>query len=224
MSALRALIFDMDGVLIDSEPFWHDAEIAGLARAGLRLTREDCLRTTGLRVDAVVAHWFARAPWTSPSPEEIGRAIVARVVELVEREGMLKPGVEAALAFAGRAGLRTALASSSPSTIIAAVLDRFDLWGRFEVVHSAEDEPFGKPHPGVYLHAAAKLGVPPEACAAVEDSPNGVLAAKAARMACLAIPEPALAGHRFFAIADAVIDSLARIDEAFWHRLAETGL
>jgi HAD superfamily hydrolase (TIGR01509 family) len=211
---LRALIFDMDGVLIDSEPFWHEAEMAAFALAGLRLTRDDCLRTTGLRVDAVVDHWFSRAPWTAPSPREVEAAIVRRVIELVGERGALKPGVHQALAFAERAGLRTALASSSPSAIIAAVLEKFALRPRFEVVHSAEGEPHGKPHPGVYLHTAEKLGVRPEECAAVEDSPNGVLAAKAARMTCVAIPEPALRGHRFFAIADAVIESLDGLAEA----------
>lgn len=211
---LRALIFDMDGVLIDSEPFWHEAEMAGFALAGLRLTRDDCLQTTGLRVDAVVDHWFSRAPWTAPSPGEVEAAIVRRVIELVGERGALKPGVHRALDFAERAGLRTALASSSPSAIIASVLEKFELRPRFEVVHSAEGEPHGKPHPGVYLHTAEKLGVRPEECAAVEDSPNGALAAKAARMACVAVPEPALRGHRFFAIADAVIESLTGLEEA----------
>ena len=68
---LRALIFDMDGVLIDSEPFWHEAEMAGFALAGRRLAREDCLKTTGLRVDAVVDYWYSRSPWESPSPREV---------------------------------------------------------------------------------------------------------------------------------------------------------
>jgi HAD superfamily hydrolase (TIGR01509 family) len=210
---VQALIFDMDGVLIDSEPFWHEAEMAGFALAGLRLSAEDCLRTTGLRVDAVVDYWLSRTPWTSPPPREVEAAIVRRVIELVRERGALKPGVERALAFAAGAGLRIALASSSPAAIIATVLEKFGLRSRFEVIHSAEEEPYGKPHPGVYIHTAEKLGVRPAGCVAVEDSPNGVLAAKAARMGCIAIPEPALRGHRFFAIADAVISSLDETDE-----------
>jgi sugar-phosphatase len=206
---LRALIFDMDGVLIDSEPFWHEAEMAGFALAGVKLTREDCLATTGLRVDAMVDHWFARQPWTTPSPREIEDTIVRHVIALIRERGALKPGVDSALAFAARAGLRTALASSSSSVVIDAVLDKLGLRPRFEVIHSAETEPYGKPHPGVYIHTAEKLGVRPEECVAFEDSPNGVLAAKAARMGCIAVPEPALQGHRFFAVADAVIGSLA---------------
>lgn len=220
---VRALIFDMDGVLIDSEPFWHEAEMAGFALAGLRLTREDCLTTTGLRVDAMVDHWFARAPWVTPPPREVEAAIVRHVIALIRERGTLKPGVENALAFAARAGLRTALASSSSSVVIDTVLDKLGLRSRFEVIHSAETEPYGKPHPGVYLHTAEKLGVRPEECVTIEDSPNGVLAAKAARMGCIAVPEPALQGHPYFAIADAVIGSLEEIDaigEALWSRLA----
>lgn len=215
------MIFDMDGVLIDSEPFWHDGERLAFGRAGLRLTREDCLRTTGLRVDAVVDHWYARAPWASPPPWEVEATIVQRVIELVRERGEIKPGVDRALAFARRAGLRTALASSSPSVIIDAVLEKFGLRPCFEVVHSAEGEPYGKPHPGVYIQTAEKLGLRPEECVAIEDSPNGVLSAKAARMTCIAIPEPPLRGHPWFAIADAVVDSLEEIDEALWSRLAD---
>jgi len=210
---LRALIFDMDGVLIDSEPFWHEAEMAGFAQAGLALTREDCLTTTGLRVDAMVDHWFARKPWTAPPPREIEAVIVRHVIALIGERGVRKPGVDRALAFAAQAGLRTALASSSPSVLIDAVLAKLGLRDRFEVIHSAEGEPYGKPHPGVYIHTAEKLGVRPEECIAIEDSPNGVVAAKAARMGCIAVPEPALQGHPWFAIADAVIESLEEIDE-----------
>jgi sugar-phosphatase len=205
---IRALIFDMDGVLLDSEPFWHEAEIAAFALAGLRLTVEDCLRTTGLRVDAVVDYWLSRAPWASPPPQDVEDAIVQRVIDLVRQQGTLKPGVEQALACAERAGLRTAVASSSPPAVIEAALEKLGLRQRFAVICSAAGEPYGKPHPGVYLQTAEKLGLRPEECAAVEDSPNGVLAAKAARMACIAVPEPALRGHPFFAIADAVISSL----------------
>src|SRR5262249_13731773 len=112
-SMLRAVIFDMDGVLIDSEPFWHQAEMESFALAGVRLTHEDCLSTTGLRVDAVVDHWLARRPWTAPSPCEIEAAIVCWVIELIRERGMRKLGVDGALAVAVCAGLRVALASSS---------------------------------------------------------------------------------------------------------------
>jgi mannitol-1-/sugar-/sorbitol-6-/2-deoxyglucose-6-phosphatase len=216
---LRAMLFDMDGLLIDSEPLWHDAEIYAFGLAGLRLTKEQCLETTGLRVDEVVEFRYAESPWTAPSQEAVAEAIVARVVELVHTRGVLKPGVDEALGVARAAGLRVALASSSPYVIIDAVLDTFGLRSAFELIHSAQDEARGKPEPDVYLTAARKLGVEPAACVALEDSPNGVVAAKAAGMKCIAIPEPILRHDPRLARADAILESLIEVDAQLLNRL-----
>lgn len=216
---LRALLFDMDGVLIDSEPLWHRSEISAFAEADLALTAEDCLRTTGLRVDETVAYWCERFPALAPSPNTLVADILARLIRLVREEGEAKPGVDEALAFAHRAGLRLALASSSPYAVIEAVTARLGIASAFEVIHSAEEEERGKPDPAVYLTTARKLGVDPADCVAIEDSPNGLLSAKAAGMRCLAIPEPALRGDPRFALADAILSSLVEIGEEVWNRL-----
>lgn len=216
---LRALLFDMDGVLIDSEPLWHRAEIAAFAEAGLALTPTDCLRTTGLRVDETVAYWCERFPTLAPSRNALTADILERLIRLVREEGEAKPGVAEALAFARHAGLRLALASSSPYTVIEAVTARLGLASAFEVIHSAEEEERGKPDPAVYLTTAHKLEVGPASCVAIEDSPNGLLSAKAAGMRCIAIPEPALRGDPRFALADAVLSGLEEIGEEVWNRL-----
>lgn len=216
---LCALLFDMDGLLIDSEPLWHEAEVYGFGLAGLCLTPEQCLETTGLRVDEVVRVRWAERPWAAPSQDSVAAAIVERVVELVRAEGVLKPGVAEALDFARASGLRIALASSSPYVIIDAVLDAFGLRSAFEVIHSAEEEARGKPEPDVYLTAARKLGVEPAACLALEDSPNGVVAAKAAGMKCIAIPEPVLRNDPRLARADAILASLTEVDAELLGRL-----
>lgn len=209
---MRAILFDMDGLLIDSEPLWHEAEIYGFGLAGFRLTPEQCLETTGLRVDEVVRFRYARRPWESPSREAVAAAIVDRVVDLVHAKSVLKPGVAEALDCARGTGGRIALASSSPYVIIDAVLDTFGLRSAFEVIQSAEEEARGKPEPDVYLTAARKLGVDPMACVALEDSPNGVVAAKAAGMKCIAIPEPVLRDDPRLARADAILGSLLEFD------------
>lgn len=209
----------MDGLLIDSEPLWHEAEIHGFGLAGLCLTPEQCLETTGLRVDEVVRFHYARRPWASPDQEAVTAAIVERLVELVHAKGVLKPGVAEALDCAHESGGRVALASSSPYVIIDAVLDTFGLRPAFEVIHSAEEEARGKPEPDVYLTAARKLGVDPAACVALEDSPNGVLAAKAAGMKCIAVPEPVLRDDPRLARADAILGSLTEFDAALLDRL-----
>ena len=217
--ALRAILFDMDGLLIDSEPFWHEAEIHGFGLAGLHLTAEQCLETTGLRVDEVVSFRYGQTPWESPSQEVVTEVIVERVVALVKEKGTLKPGVAEALEFARSAGLRIGLASSSRYLIINAVLDTFGLRSAFEVIHSAEEEVRGKPAPDVYLTAARKLGIDPADCVAVEDSPNGVLSAKAAGMKCIAVPEPALRDDPRLAEADVVIGWLGELDAELWEAL-----
>jgi len=215
----RAILFDMDGLLIDSEPLWHEAEIHGFGLAGLRLTPEQCLETTGLRVDEVVQFRHAQQPWDAPGQDVITEAIVERLVALVHTKGVLKPGVAEALACAQGFGARVALASSSPYVIIDAVLDTFGLRPAFEVIHSAEEEVRGKPEPDVYLTAARKLGVDPAACMALEDSPNGVLAAKAAGMRCIAVPEPVLRDDPRLARADVILESLLEFDAALLNRL-----
>ena len=105
--------------------------------------------------------------------------------------------------------LPLAVASSSSGEMIAAVMERLGIGGYFRILQSAEHEPYGKPHPGVYIEAARRLGVAPEHCLAFEDSPNGVIAAKAAKMACIAVPDPAIRADRRLCIADAILPSLA---------------
>lgn len=207
----RALIFDMDGVLIDSEPLWHEAEIAAAGETGLVLTPEDCLRTTGLRIDEVVAYWCESHPHLAPRREVLIASTLDRLVELVSRRGKPKPGVDEVLAFARSRGLRLALASSSPYRVIHAVLDALALHSAFEVIHSAEEEARGKPDPAVYLTTVRKLGIEPERCIAVEDSPNGLLSAKAAGMKCIVVPEPALWADPRFEMADARVSELGEI-------------
>lgn len=185
----------MDGVLVDSEPLWQIAEIESFARVGVVLTNAECLQTIGLRIDEVVAYWRARKPWSGES--DLAEVIVARVITLIGERAVAKPGVEKALAACERRGLRVALCSSSARRIIDAVLLRLGIAHRFAVIHSAEHERFGKPHPAVYESTARLLGVDPEECVAIEDSPNGVRSAVAAGMRCIAVPErddPVFAG------------------------------
>ena len=187
---LEAAIFDMDGVIIDSEPMWREVEIELFGAIGIPLTDEMCKETMGLRVDEVVAFWFERHPGHTGQAAALVEDIVAGVVRLIEERGEMLPGVPEAIAIFEERGLKLGLATSSFYEIIEAVLTRFDLKGRFEIVHSAQDEEFGKPHPAIYLSTAAKLGVEPERCVAIEDSPNGVLSAKRAGMKAIAVPDP----------------------------------
>jgi mannitol-1-/sugar-/sorbitol-6-/2-deoxyglucose-6-phosphatase len=216
---IEAVLFDMDGVLVDSEPLWARAEVEVFAQVGLALTLADARDSMGLRTEEVVAFRFARAPWPGPSPAEVGRRLDARVQQLVRAEGQALPGARESVAAARARGCKLALASSSSRAMIEAVLARLGLARAFDHLQSADGEPLGKPHPAVFLKAAAALGVPPPAALVVEDSLRGLVAAKAASMRCLAVPdEPGRRDPRF-ALADALLPSLAAWDAGVWARL-----
>lgn len=217
--SVQAVIFDVDGVLIDSEPFWRESEIEVFARHGVRLSESDCLLTVGMRIQEVADYWFARRPWQGAAPDLVAGEILQGVIERVKTRGAPMPGLAEAIRLLRERGLRLALASSSARILINAVLDRLGLRSAFDAVCSAENEPLGKPHPGVYLSAAALLALPPEACIAVEDSINGVLSAKAAGMRCIAIPLPELRGDPRFTQADAIVDSLAGINSTLLQKM-----
>lgn len=218
-SRRTAVIFDMDGVLIDSEPLWRRAEIEVFGAVGIALTEADCMRTTGLRIDEVVAFWQRQRTWAGPTAVAVAQGIVTRVVELVQQQGEPLPGAFPALDFFAARGLPLGLASSSPRRLIDAVLARLGIGPRFAAVHSAEGEALGKPDPAVYLHAAEQLGHHPARCVAIEDSIPGVLAAKAAGMGCIAVPAPEHRSDPRLAAADVVLGSLLELDDAVWRRV-----
>ena len=184
-----AAIFDMDGLLIDSEPLWDKAELDVLASIGVDISRRSELPDTlGLRIDLVVDLWFARQPWNGPSREEVTNRVITRAITLVEETRPLLPGVREAVALCKAQGLKVGLASASPLHMLERILEMFDLHSQFDAIASAEHLPYSKPHPQVYLDAAAKLGVDPLTCVTLEDSVNGMIATKAARMRSIVVP------------------------------------
>lgn len=186
----QAAIFDMDGLLIDSEPLWHRAEIEVFGSVGLLLTEEQCRETTGVRIDEVVRIRHRQQPWHNRSLEQVEREIVAEVQRLAVTVGRAQPGVHEVLAGFAAAGLPMAVASASPRAMIAAVVEHLGIAPYFSALCSAADELHGKPHPAVYLNAARQLGVAPGRCVAFEDSVPGVQSAHAAGMTVVAVPDP----------------------------------
>jgi sugar-phosphatase len=214
VTAFEAAVFDMDGLLVDSEVLWHEAELEILVPLGAPIDPAAARATKGLFVEEVVAHWHGRSPWSAPSVRDVADRILDRVGTLVESKGRLLPGALRALDMTGRLGPR-ALASSTPTTLIMRTLEHFDIADAFDVICSAEDEAYGKPHPAVFLTAAQRLGVDPRACVVFEDSEAGVLAAKAARMTCVAVPAAEDRGRPGFGIADVVLPGLQDLDETW---------
>lgn len=186
---IQAAIFDMDGLLIDSEPLWEQAEHEIIASLGVDTSRvHELPETLGLRIDVVVDLWFNLMPWSGPSCAEVTARVIKRVIELVEQQRPLKPGVREALILCKSQGLKIGLASASPLSMQEKVLEIFELRDYFDTLASAEHLPYSKPHPQVYLNAAAQLNISPVNCVALEDSATGMIASKAARMRSIVVP------------------------------------
>ena len=207
-SKLKAVIFDMDGVLIDSEPLWKIAEIEAFKKVGIDLTQTDCEETVGLRMDEVVKLWYDRVGWEGKSLEEVENDVVDIVIREIKAQGTAKEGVNEALAAIQKAGYKIGLATSSAMRIAKTVLEKLDIENYFKAVCSAENEIKGKPHPQVFISCAQALEIEEGECLVIEDSFNGALAAKAARMKVVAIPEKSHNYDKRLIIADKILDSL----------------
>ncbi len=209
---LAAALFDMDGLLTESESRWRIAERETAEALGLPLTDHDFELTMGVRMADVAKRWFEWHPWEGgPSAGEVAAMVVDRVVELTAGAVAL-PGVPEALDLVAERGLRVALCSSSDQRLIDATLDALSLADRFEVIHSAENDHHGKPHPEPYLVTARELGIDPQHCLVFEDAVSGCVSGKAAGMAVIAVPAPHSRGAASFGFADVVLESLDHLD------------
>lgn len=216
---VEGLIFDMDGVLLDSEPFWRAALIQELADLGTTLTEQEAAETMGIRIDQVLEIRQKTHGWTGKSIPDAVDSILNRVIGEVQKSAVLLPGVKEVLHMARTHSLSIGLATSSPARLIEAVLGALNLKEWFEVTRSAESLRYGKPHPEIYLITAEALGIAPEKCLAIEDSLNGVISAKAARMKCVAVPEKISTDLPGFAVADLKLSTLTELQEQVFRQL-----
>ncbi|MFA5916704.1 MAG: hexitol phosphatase HxpB [Candidatus Gracilibacteria bacterium] len=219
---IEGIIFDMDGLLIDSEPLWQEAEINSFKKVGINLTVEQTTKTTGLHVDEVVEYWYSLFPWNEKDlgKKEVSKNIVTMVKDLINSKGVEKAGVAKIISFLKSKNINNiAIASSSEYSIIETVINKFNIRDYFNVINSAQDEEFGKPHPGVYISTYKKMGLKPEQCLSFEDSLNGVISSKAAKVKCVAVPEIININNNKFLISDLIIKSLNDFGENEWLKL-----
>ncbi|ELY3854670.1 hexitol phosphatase HxpB [Providencia huaxiensis] len=206
---IQSVIFDMDGLLIDSEPFWAQAELEVFSQLGVDVSIADTLPDTlGLRIDHVVELWYHASPWQGCSQEEAKQRIIDRVVGLVEETRPILPGVQHAMELCRSMDIKIALASASPLYMLEKVLNLLDIRDYFSAVVSAADLPMSKPHPEVYLKAASELSTKPINCVSLEDSFNGMISAKAARMRSIVVPDSQHFNDPRFGLADIKLTSL----------------
>ncbi|MDA9665999.1 hexitol phosphatase HxpB [Bacteroidota bacterium] len=188
-SKISAVIFDMDGLIIDSEPLWKIAEIETFKEIGFDFTIEMCAITTGMRIDEVVEFWRKKLKWQKFSNNEIVDTIQNKMVQLILQRGKLLPGIIEALNLLKANDVLIALASSSSMSLINATVDTLKIREFFNIIHSAENEIAGKPNPAVFLSTAKMLEVQPNKCLVLEDSKAGMNAGLNANMRTVVIPE-----------------------------------
>lgn len=209
-----AVVFDMDGVLVDTEHLWDEVREALTEEWGGRYTPEAQEAMMGMS-SVEWSRYLHETVGLREPPEVINAEVVRRMLARYELDLPVVPGAVESVTQLAEDGFRLALASSSNRELIDAVLRRLNLTALFDVTVSSEEVARGKPAPDVYLEAARRLGVEPPRCAAVEDSASGIRAAHAAGMRVIAYPNrhyPPAADA--LALADAVLDSAAEIGGA----------
>lgn len=204
---IKAIIFDMDGLLVDSEPYWNKARQNIAAAAGQEWTEDDHRAVKGVSTQEWVDYMIERLD-LALSPQEIQDQVVNRLIELYQQRIPFLPGAVEAVDFA-RQHFPTALASGSHPSLIEAVIRDARMQGKFQVVLSADEMGAGKPAPDIYLETARRLRIEPEQCVCLEDSGNGILSGKRAGMKVIAVPDPQSPPQAdILAQANLVLDSL----------------
>jgi HAD superfamily hydrolase (TIGR01509 family) len=210
---IEAVVFDMDGVLVDSEHVWDEVREALARERGGTWSDRAQRDMMGMSSPEWSRYMHDQVGLAEP-PEEINRLVVER---MLERYAGAPPVYDGAVAAVERLAAEwpLAIASSSNRELIDAVLAATPLGGLFELTVSSEEVARGKPAPDVYLEAARRLGVAAERCAAIEDSHNGIRAAKAAGMRTLALPNPVYPpAAEALALADVVLGGLDELTPA----------
>lgn len=201
----------MDGVLVDSEPLWEEAETELLKSKGVAydpLFRDKVVGLGQVECSKLIIAEFG----LNCSPEELIKRRIEILFQIYDKKLAMFEGAKSLVEKLKNGGIKTALASSSPMNVIEYTLEKFSLGGLFNAVVSGDCVQNGKPAPDIYLLAAEKLGENPSECAAVEDSPRGAKSAVSAGMFCVAIPDKRLKSGQF-EICDAVCGSIAEAGE-----------
>ena len=186
---LSAIIFDMDGLLVDSEPVWHEVEIGLIESHGYVYSEAVRSQGIGMRVDEFAAILQQHYPKLGDSAAAIESAITDGLLALPPERIKARPGADEIVRYAAARNIPRAIASSSTQVVIEHFVRLMGWAALIPNRFSAQFMARGKPAPDIYLHAAERLGLPPETCLALEDSRAGTQAAQAAGMTCFTVPD-----------------------------------
>lgn len=212
----KAVIFDMDGVIVDSEGLWARAEKEVFSSLGVAMDEASCQQTKSMTTAEVTAFWYARSPWQGKAMDEVEQMVVDRVIELIEKENCEIDGIVELVKQLKSLGLKIGLATNAPYQIVPKVLSKLALSSLFDCTVSAEFEKQGKPHPDVYLTASRQLGENAKNCIAIEDSKSGIRAAKRAGITVIGFTNKGRNGH--LEEADGQIEDFTNIDWEIFRR------
>ncbi len=219
--AINTVIFDMDGLLIDSEPIWQKATNKVFEGLNIKLSDEQYHITTGLRTNEFLQHWFRVFKIDEKLLQQVEDEIVALVIDEVKTTKPLMAGVNYIIDFFKKRTFKVGLATSSPPILIDGVLKTFGLENSFDAIASANFCNYGKPNPEVYLYCANLLQSTPNECLCFEDSINGMIAAKAAKMQCVVVPYPHQAKDARWSLANLQLSSLVNFNDLLLQKLEQ---
>ncbi len=202
----------MDGLLLDTEPLWGESMLRVAGKHNIPITREKFKETTGLRIYEVTRHWELHYPWEGKSAQEVADEIITDIIDASKNKATVLKGVEDSLKLLKANGYKIGLASSSTKRMIDELVAHFGLTQYFDEITSADAVELGKPHPAVFLHCAQLLGSAPYECLVLEDSVNGMIAGKAARMKVIVVPDELHFDDPRFTLADMKLKSLEQLD------------
>lgn len=188
LSHKKAVIFDLDGTLVDSMWMWKSIDIEYLSRFGLECPKDLQKEIEGMSFSETASYFKERFK-LEVSLDEIKEAWVQMSLEKYQREVSLKPGARAFLDYIKEQGMAVGIATSNGKAMVDAVLDALDIRQYFQVVATACEVPAGKPAPDIYLNVAGRLNVNPEDCVVFEDVPAGIQAGKRAGMTVFAVED-----------------------------------
>ncbi len=210
---LNTVIFDMDGLLIDSEPLWTQAASEVFEYYGKKLSPADFATTTGLRTSEFVSWWLRDYKFDNTELEKAAERILELVIKKIKQQGKAMPGLEYIFDFFMMRRYKIGLATSSPMRVADTVTSMLGIEKYIQVKTSAEKMEYGKPHPQVYLDCAKALQSSPLECICFEDSFNGMIAVKAARMKCVVVPAYSQQKDEKWSVADLKISSLKNFSQ-----------